>query len=95
MSYALQNRVFASGKATLTVAGGAGLTNVTVAVTGILKASDVVLITLDRNSEANIAVNALPYVYQVTNLVSFSGALLIENSGVADATCFLNWAVLR
>ena len=96
MSYALQNRIFASGKAVLTVPGGGGLTTATVNVTGIVKASDVVLVTLDLNGNlATVTPSQLAFVAAVTDGTSFTAGFNLENTDVAAATCFLNYVVIR
>lgn len=96
MSYALQNRIFATGKAVLTVPGGGGITTATVNVTGIVKASDVVLLTLDLNGNiATVNPSQLPFVSAVTDAASFTAIFNLENSDPADATCFLNYVVIR
>ena len=95
LSYALNQRVWKAGKAVLTVPGSGSLTTVNVSVSGLSKANDVVLITLDRNGQTAVNPIALPYVYQVTDLTSFDVGLNLENADPSDKTCFLNWTVLR
>lgn len=95
MSYFLHNRVFASGHTALTVPGNDSLTQATISVDGIAKATDSVVVTLDRNSASGVAVNALPYIYVVTDGASFTVSLQLTNGDPTDATCFLNWAVCR
>ena len=95
MSYALNQRVFATGHTAITVPGSGSLTTVQISVAGIAKATDTVLITLDRNAQTSVAVTALPYVYQVTDGSTFDVGLNLENADPADKICFLNWAVLR
>lgn len=80
----------------LTVPGLGGITSATVNVTGIVKASDVVLITLDMNGNvATVTPQELPFVEAVTDGSSFTAAFNLENTDPADATCFLNYVVIR
>jgi hypothetical protein len=91
----LNQRVFATGHTAITVPGSGSLTTVNVAVAGISKANDKVLVTLDRNAQTTVAPTGLPYVYQITDGASFDVGLNLENADPSDKTCFLNWAVLR
>ena len=96
MSYALQNRIFASGHTALTVPGSDTLAAATVNVTGILKATDIVLVTLDLNGKlGTVTMDTLPFVSTVVDEVSFSVVMSLENTDPAGQTVFLNWVVLR
>ena len=96
MSYALQQRVFATGHQAVTIAAGAAAGAVTVSVAGINKLYDSILITFDLNFQSDIQQSGSIYVYAVTDAASFTvDASMIENIGASPATVFINWAVLR
>ena len=96
LSYALQQRVFACGHQTVTIAAGATGGSPTVNVTGVNKANDTILVSLDINGDTDASVTLSPYVFQVTDGTSFAVDLQgVENTGGSEITVFLNWAVLR
>ena len=96
LSYALQQRVFAVGHQPETIAAGGAGGSVTVNVSGVTKASDTILVTLDINGDTDAAVTLSPYVYSVTDGTSFDVDMSgVANNGASEITVFLNWAVLR
>ena len=96
MSYALNQRVFACGHQAVTIAAGATGGSPTVNVTGVNKANDTILVSLDINGDTDAAVTLCPYVFQVTDGTSFAVDLQgVANNGAGSITVFLNWAVLR
>ncbi len=96
LSYALNQRVFACGHPAVTIAGAATGGSVSVSVSGLKKASDTILVTLDSNNESDAAVTLPPFVNQVLDNTAFTADLEgVANNGVTDITVFLNWVVLR
>ena len=96
LSYALQNRIFASGHTALTVPGSGSLTTATVNVAGIAKTTDVILLTLDLNGLlGTVTMNELPFVGSIVDTTSFAAVFSLDNSDPADQTVFLNWVVFR
>ena len=96
LSYALNQRVFACGHQAVTIDGAATGGAVAVNVTGLKKANDTILVTLDINGDTDAAVTLPPYIYSVTDGTAFTVDLEgVANNGVTDITVFVNWAVLR
>ena len=97
LSYALQNRIFAAGHEAATVAAGASLNPVTINVAGIVKATDIVLVTLDLNGGAggDVTSGQAAYVYNIVDNTSITIAASVDNANASDQTIFLNWVVLR
>ena len=95
LSYALQNRFVGRGIATLTVPGSGSLTSASVSLTSIDKTTDTVLISFNQNAQNTVAINAQPYIYNVVSGTGFNVGMNLDNGDVADATCFLEWEVIR
>ena len=95
MSYALRQNIIGRGIVTLTVPGSGSLTSASVSLTSIDKTTDTVLISFNQNGETTVAINAQPYIYNVVSGTGFNVGMNLDNGDVADATCFLEWAVIR
>ena len=95
MSYALRNAVLANGIETVTVPGSGSVTTVSISVGAIDKTTDTVLISFNYNASTTVTINQQPYVYRVVSGTGFDVSINLDNADPADATCFLEWAVLR
>ena len=95
MSYVLTTGVLRSGTETITVAGGGAATGVSITDAAASKANDRILVSLNRQGHADIQVNALPYVYSISEGAGFDLAFMVENIGVPDLDVLIYWAVIR
>jgi len=96
LSYALNQRVAACGHQAVQIGSGATGGAVTVNYTGVAKATDTILVTLDINGSPDIQVTMPPYLFSVTDAANFIVDMNgVENIGASTETCFINWAVLR